>query len=87
MFESNKVGNMLRWAFIGLAVLSAILGIIFFLVILIAGGGPEAPRVTSLLAIALGFFYLVFFTTISEVLRLLMKLESNTRKDDSELPR
>jgi hypothetical protein len=29
----------------------------------------------------MGFFYLLFFWTIAEVISLLVKIESNTRKD------
>jgi len=53
----------------------------FFFIILIGGGTPEAPRATSVLALVLGFFYLVFFYTIAEVLALMMRIEQNTRKD------
>jgi hypothetical protein len=60
--------------------IAAALGVVFFFIILIGGGGPEAPRATSVLALVLGFFYLVFFYMISEVLRLLIDIESNTRR-------
>lgn len=80
MDDINKIANKLKFVFQIFAWLSGGLGIVFFLIILIGGGTPEAPRVTSLLALALGFFYFVFFYLISEVLRLLMQIEVNTRK-------
>lgn len=84
--EENKIAKKLRWTFVGFAGLSGLLGVIFFFIILIGGGTPEAPRVTSLLALALGFFYFVFFYFISEILRLLMAIESNTRKKGLGMP-
>ncbi|OGS00891.1 MAG: hypothetical protein A3G85_00210 [Elusimicrobia bacterium RIFCSPLOWO2_12_FULL_39_28] len=62
------------------------MGLVFFVIILIGGGTPEAPRATSILALVLGFFYLVFFFLVSEVLRLLIAIESNTRKKVGSLP-
>jgi Zn-dependent protease with chaperone function len=60
--------------------IAATLGVVFCVIILVGGGTPEAPRATSLLALLLGFFYLVFFYMIAEVLRVLMDIEENTRK-------
>lgn len=67
-------------AFKGLALISALLGLTFFVIILIGGGTPDAPRATSVLALILGTFYLLFFWTIAEVIGLLIKIEANTRK-------
>ena len=78
--DENSIAKKLKMTFMGFAGLSALLGVIFFFIILIGGGTPEAPRITSVLALALGFFYFVFFMFISEILRLLMSIESNTRK-------
>jgi len=80
MNDTNKIANKLKMIFQVFAWISAALGLVFFFIILIGGGSPDAPRATSLLALALGFFYLVFFYLISEVLRLLMQIEINTRK-------
>lgn len=60
--------------------LAVVLGIVFCVIILVGGGTPEAPRTTSLLAVGLGAFYFVFFYTVSEVLKLMMAIEQNTRK-------
>lgn len=78
--EENKMAKRLKMTFVGFAGISALLGVIFFFIILIGGGTPEAPRATSVLALALGFFYFVFFMFIAEILRLLVSIESNTRK-------
>ena len=83
MNDTNFIATKLRFVFQIFGWISAGLGIVFFLIILIGGGTPEAPRITSLLALALGFFYFVFFFLISEVLRLLMQVEANTRKKSS----
>ena len=68
-------------SFKALALISALLGLVFFVIILVGGGSPEAPRATSVLALILGFFYLLFFWTIAEVIGLLIKIEWNTRKE------
>ena len=78
--DENKIIGKLKFVFQIFAWISAALGLVFFLIILIGGGTPEAPRVTSLLALALGFFYFVFFYLISEVIRLMIQIEINTRK-------
>ena len=81
--DENKIAKKLRWTFVGFSGLSGLLGIVFFFIILIGGGSPDAPRATSVLALALGFFYLVFFLFIAEILRILMAIESNTKKKSS----
>ena len=82
----NKTANKLKFVFKIFGFIAAILGVVFFFIILIGGGSPEAPRATSVLALVLGFFYLVFFYLISEVLRILVQIEMNTRKEGSEMP-
>ena len=81
MDDTNKVSNKLKLVFQIFAWIAAALGLVFFFIILIGGGTPEAPRVTSLLALALGFFYFVFFYFIAEIIRLLISIEANTRKN------
>ena len=81
MKDSNWCLNKIGLAFKVFAWIAAALGVVFFFIILIGGGTPEAPRATSVLALVLGFFYFVFFYTIAEVLGLLMRIEQNTRKD------
>ena len=81
--DENKVAGKLKLVFQIFAWISAVLGLVFFFIILIGGGTPEAPRATSVLALALGFFYFVFFYFIAEILRLLVSIESNTRKRSS----
>ncbi len=84
MDDTNKIAGKLRLVFQIFGWISAALGLVFFFIILIGGGTPEAPRVTSLLALALGFFYFVFFFFISEILRLLINIEVNTRRKGLE---
>jgi hypothetical protein len=80
MNDKNWLANKLSFAFKILAGLSGVLGVVFFLIILIGGGSPQAPRSTSFLALVLGILYGVLLLTISEVLRLLMSIEQNTRR-------
>lgn len=77
--NDNKVSNMLRRVFQAFAWISVALGLVFCVIILVGGGTPEAPRATSVLALALGGFYFVFFFLVSEVVRLLVQIEQNTR--------
>jgi len=87
MFDSNKVSKILRWILVILSGLSLVFGVVFTLIILIAGGGPETPKSTAILALLLGVFYCVFFLLVSEVLRLLIRVEENTRiKDSGDMP-
>ncbi|MBI3012004.1 MAG: hypothetical protein HYY63_00070, partial [Elusimicrobia bacterium] len=65
MGDTNKIASKLRFVFQIFAWISAVLGLVFFAIILIGGGTPEAPRATSVLALVLGFFYLVFFYLVS----------------------
>lgn len=78
--NENKIANKLKFIFQIFAWIAAVLGLVFFLIILIGGGTPEAPRATSVLALVLGFFYFVFFYLIAEILRLMVQIEYNTRK-------
>jgi len=80
MEEKYRALGWLRTTFKVLAYLSGGLGFIFFLIILIGGGTPEAPRATSILALVLGFIYLVLFYTISILLQLFSDIEENTRR-------
>jgi len=85
--EKYKTLGLLRKTFKVLAFVVGGLGIVFFIIILIAGGTPETPRVTSLLALALGVIYFISFYTISEVLLLFSDIEENTRKTKELLER
>lgn len=81
MKDSNWCLDKIKLVFKVFGWIAAALGVAFFFIILIGGGTDQAPRSTSILALVLGFFYFVFFYTISEVLGLLMRIEQNTRKD------
>jgi len=78
--EKYKALGLLRKTFKILAFVAGGLGVLFFIIILIAGGTPETPRATSFLALALGVIYFISFYTISEVLLLFSDIEENTRK-------
>ena len=80
MEEKYRAMGLLRKTFKVLAFISAGVGLLFFVIILIGGGTPETPRVTSILALVLGFIYFVLLYTISEVLQLFTDIEENTRK-------
>lgn len=87
MAEKYKALGLLRKTFKILAFVAGGLGVLFFIIILAAGGTPETPRVTSLLALALGVIYFISFYTISEVLLLFSDIEENTRKTKELLER
>ena len=87
MAEKYKTLGLLRKTFKVLAFVVGGLGFIFFVIILIAGGTPETPRVTSLLALALGVIYFLLLYTVSEVLLLFSDIEENTRKTRELLER
>ncbi len=87
MEEKYKALELLRKTFKVLAFVAGGLGLIFFVIILIAGGTPETPRATSLLALALGVIYFLLLYTISEVLLLFSDIEENTRKTRELLER
>ncbi|NIM03379.1 hypothetical protein GTN66_04415 [bacterium] len=80
MEEKYKALGLLRKTFKILAFIAGGMGVLFFIIILIAGGTPETPRATSLLALALGVIYFLFFYTISEVILLFSDIEENTRR-------
>lgn len=81
MKDANWCLTKINLVFKVFAWIAAALGVVFFFIILIGGGTPEAPRATSVLALVLGFFYFVFFYTVAEGLGLLMRIEANTRRD------
>ena len=87
MAENYRIAELLRKAFKVLAFIAGGLGIIFFVIILIAGGTPETPRATSLLALALGIIYFLLFYSFSEVLHLFLGIEENTRRTKELLER
>ncbi len=81
MEDRNKLALKLRKVLQIFAWIAAVLGVVFFGIILIGGGTPDAPRATSILALVLGLFYFIFFYLVAEVLRLLVQIEVNTRKE------
>jgi hypothetical protein len=70
----DKLNGLLPLVFRIFALTAVALGVVFFFIILIGGGTPDAPRATSILALVLGFFYFVFFWTIAYVINLLEKI-------------
>ena len=87
MAEKYKALGLLRKTFKILAFVAGGVGLIFFVIILIAGGTPETPRATSLLALALGVIYFLLLYTISEVILLFLDIEENTRRTNQLLER
>jgi hypothetical protein len=81
MRDENWIINKINLVFKIFAWVAAALGVLFFVVILVGGGSPEAPRGVSVLALVLGFFYFVFFYAVAEVLRLIVRIEKNTRRE------
>jgi hypothetical protein len=85
--EKHRALRLLQITFKVLAFISVGVGLLFFFIILIGGGTPETPRATSILALVLGFIYLVLFYTVSVVLQLFSDIEQNTRQTKELLER
>ncbi len=69
-----KIMEILAWLVGGLGVLS-------FFIILIGGGQPGSPRGMSIVALLVGALYFAILYTFSGIVKLLMNIEENTRKE------
>ena len=56
------------------------LGILSFFIILIGGGQPGSPRSMSIVALLVGALYFAILYTFSGVVRLLMEISDNTKR-------
>jgi len=72
-----KVGSVI---FKVLAWIALILGVVSCIVILVGGGTPEAPRVTSLIGLLLGAIYFFLFYTAGCVIRVLLDIKENIKR-------
>lgn len=73
---SARIFKILAWAV-------AILGVLGFVVILVGGGTPEAPRFTSVLALLLGAVYFFIFYTASEMIKLMLDLAGSCKQSQT----
>ena len=69
---SGRLFDILGW--VSLAV-----GAIVTLVILIGGGGSDAPRAAGIVGILIGGVYFLIFKTIGGMIRLLLDIESRLK--------
>ncbi len=60
--------------------LSLCIGVILFFVILIFGGGPDAPRITSLFGLLLGIIYFFMLYILACFIEIGVNIEANTKK-------
>ena len=82
--EESKIVLLVQKGFKILSYVSLGFGVVFFFVILAVGGTPETPRVLSIVALIIGVVYFMLFILISEVLKLLIQIEKNTRKSSGD---
>ena len=75
-----KILKIFGFIFKVLAFASVVIGLVAAVGVLVSGGTPEVPRQTSLLLVVGGVFQFVVFFTVSEVIRLLLAIEEQTRK-------
>ena len=75
-----RILKILSIVFKVLAFASVVIGLVAAVGVLVSGGTPEVPRQTSLLLVVGGVFQFVVFFTVSEVIRLLLAIEEQTRK-------
>jgi hypothetical protein len=62
----------------GVIVLAA--GLITFIIVLIGGGEkPETPKAASVIWLIAGIIQCMFFVMFSEIIKVLTKIEQNTR--------
>ncbi len=70
-----KIMEVLAWMVGGL-------GVISFFIILIGGGQPGSPRSMSIVALLVGALYFAILYTFAGIVRLLMEIAKNTRKEE-----
>lgn len=76
-YKFLKVGSIV---FKVLAWIALALGIVSCIVILVGGGTPEAPRVTSLIGLLLGAIYFFLFHVAGCVIRILLDIKEEIKK-------
>ena len=69
---SGRIFDILGW-------LALVLGAVVTVVILIGGGGPDAPRAAAIVGILVGGVYFLIFKTIGGIVRLLLDIESRIK--------
>ena len=71
------VVKIMEW----LAYIVGVLGVLSFFIILIGGGQPGSPRSMSIVALLVGALYFAILYTFSGIVKLLMDIAENTRKN------
>ena len=69
---SGRIFKILGWV-------SLVVGAIATIVIVIGGGGPDAPRAAGVIGILVGAVYFLIFKTIGEMIQLLLDIESRMK--------
>ena len=73
----SKVFKVVAWA-------ALVIGLVGVVGILISGGTPETPRAMALQVLLSAALSFVIFYTIAEVIRLLLVIAEQTRKESTE---
>ncbi len=80
MEKSYKVLGIVVKIMEWLAYIVGVLGVLSFFIILIGGGQPGSPRSMSIVALLVGALYFAILYTFSGIVKLLMEIAENTRK-------
>lgn len=78
--EQHKFLRTAQVIFKVFAWLSAALGLISGLVIIIGGGTAEAPRPVGLVALLFGILYFFIFYSVGAIIRLLFEIDGKLTK-------
>ena len=81
MDKDFKLTRLVSNIFRVLGGVAGALGVVFCIVFLVTGGTADVPRWTGALqALFFGFFLMLQFYLIGDVVRLLLRIEENTRR-------
>ncbi len=80
MEKSYKVLGIVVKIMEWLAYIVGVLGVISFFIILIGGGQPGSPRSMSIVALLVGALYFAILYTFSGIVKLLMDIAENTKR-------
>jgi len=70
---AQKFFRILAWAAVVLLIITSI-------VIFVGAGSPQTPRPMGLVVLLMAGVYFIAFTTISEIIKVLLKIDKNTEK-------
>ena len=80
MQNSHRILNISSIIFKVLAWSALLVGMVGSVGLLVSGGTPATPRSNSAVILFVSALYFVIFFTVSEVIKMLLAIEQNTRK-------